>query len=322
MIYAVLFTGSKGTAPRIAWLLRAELPSRGFVRAQWRSRRRRRRRSRRRRRRRSRSRRRSRTKKPESSIKPTKTPHSPTYRKQRTAHCEWRRLARARTDKHPPIPQRQHHPATPSSENRQTPGGGIEPPRRQAAPGTLNPPTPPQTDRETRRRDETPKSPVRDSTTPGGGIEPPRRQSAPGISNSNLRPDRTDRPTDRLTDPPRANLPRRLAPQRPVRAGRRIPIRALRRLRRRPRRQPAVSAAARACRLLRRRPKPSPGAWEGSSASTKDRRKSWPPVVHENLVVPHRQMTVFTVVFGGNRRIPSASFFKRRNLTCQAFQGV
>ena len=156
-------------------------------------------------------RRRSRTKKPESSIKPTKTPHSPAYRKQRTAHCEWRRLARARTDKHPPIPQRQHHPATPSSENRQTPGGGIEPPRRQAAPGTLNPPTPtpPQTDRETRRRDETPKSPVRDSTTPGGGIEPPRRQSAPGISNSNLRPDRTDRPTDRLTDPPRANFPSR-----------------------------------------------------------------------------------------------------------------
>ena len=195
----MLFTGSKGTTPRIAWLLRAESWLRsgavavagavaGAAQAQ---------------------RRRSRTKKPESSIKPTKTPHSPAYRKQRTAHCEWRRLARARTDKHPPIPQRQHHPATPSSENRQTPGGGIEPPRRQAAPGTLNPPTPPQTDRETRRRDETPKSPVRDSTTPGGGIEPPRRQSAPGISNSNLRPDRTDRPTDRLTDPPRANLPSR-----------------------------------------------------------------------------------------------------------------
>ena len=129
-----------------------------------------------------------------------------------------------------------------------TPGGGIEPPQRQPAPGKFSLPTPPQTDRETRSRDETPKkSCLRDSTTPGGGIEPPRRQPAPGTPNTNpdQTPDPTDRPTDRPTDPHRANLPRRLAPQRPARAGRRIPIRALRRLRRRPRRQPAVSAAAR-----------------------------------------------------------------------------
>ena len=182
-----------------------------------------------------------------------------------------RALARERRGKHPPIP-RQHHPATPSSAGSMTPGGGIEPPQRQPAPGKFSLPTPPQTDRETRSRDETPKkSCLRDSTTPGGGIEPPRRQPAPGTPNTNpdQTPDPTDRPTDRPTDPHRANLPRRLAPQRPARAGRRIPIRALRRLRRRPRRQPAVSAAARACPLLRRRPKPSPGPPMCPSASTK-----------------------------------------------------
>ena len=64
------------------------------------------------------------------------------------------------TDKHPPIPQRQHHPATPSSAGSTTPGGGIEPPRRQPAPSKFSLPTPPQTDRETRRRAETPKIPV------------------------------------------------------------------------------------------------------------------------------------------------------------------
>ena len=175
----MLFTGSKGTTPRIAWLLRAESWLRsgavavagagagavagavaGAAQAQ---------------------RRRSRTKKPESSIKPTKTPHSPAYRKQRRAHCEWRRLARARTDKHPPIPQRQHHPATPSSENRQTPGGGIEPPRRQAAPGTLNPPTPPQTDRETRRRDETQVLSVIRRQHPAAGGSHPREGNQPRV---------------------------------------------------------------------------------------------------------------------------------------------
>ena len=120
-----------------------------------------------------------------------------------------RALARERRGKHPPIP-RQHHPATPSSAGSMTPGGGIEPPQRQPAPGKFSLPTPPQTDRETRSRDETPKkSCLRDSTTPGGGIEPPRRQPAPGTPNTNPTRHQTrpiDRPIDRQTHTERTCL--------------------------------------------------------------------------------------------------------------------
>ena len=69
---------------------------------------------------------------------------------QRTANGGGSRAREQTTDKPPPIPQRQHHPATPRNPDSKTPGGGIEPPRRQPAPGTSNTPTPPQTDLETR----------------------------------------------------------------------------------------------------------------------------------------------------------------------------
>jgi hypothetical protein len=108
-----------------------------------------------------------------------------------------------RTDKHPPIPQRQqHHPATPSSENRQTPGGGIEPPRRQPAPGNFSLQRPPQTDRETRSRDETSKIPVRGVPKPRApDPEDEPRQSKPRREiRTSTRPDRPpDRETDRST---------------------------------------------------------------------------------------------------------------------------
>ena len=111
-----------------------------------------------------------------------------------------RALARERRGKHPPIP-RQHHPATPSSAGSMTPGGGIEPPQMQPAPGKFSLSTPPQTDRETRSRDETSKIPVR-------GVRKPRapdpedepRQSKPRREiRTSTRP---DRPTDRSTDRP------------------------------------------------------------------------------------------------------------------------
>ena len=65
-------------------------------------------------------------------------------------------------------------------------------------------------------------------------------------------------PQRRPTDPPESALTSNCRPIIGLEVDGAAEVRGLRWLRRRPRRQPAVSAAARACRPLRRRPKPPP----------------------------------------------------------------
>ena len=79
--------------------------------------------------------------------------------------------------------------------------------------------------------------------------------------------DSTDRPTERLTHPPRGKLPRQSAVGAARRAQRAAEAGGLHRPRRRPRRQSAISAAARACPLLEGRPKPPYGAAVTASAA-------------------------------------------------------
>ena len=67
-------------------------------------------------------------------------------------------------------------------------------------------------------------------------------------------------PQRRPTDPPESALTSNCRPIIGLEVDGAAEVRGLRWLRRRPRRQPAVSAAARACRPLQRRPKQSPGA--------------------------------------------------------------
>ena len=81
------------------------------------------------------------------------------------------------------------------------------------------------------------------------------------------RRDSTDRPTERLTHPPRGKLPRQSAVGAARRAQRAAEAGGLHRPRRRPRRQSAISAAARACPLLEGRPKPPYGAAVTASAA-------------------------------------------------------
>ena len=81
------------------------------------------------------------------------------------------------------------------------------------------------------------------------------------------RRDSTDRPTERLTHPPRGKLPPQSAVGAARRAQRAAEAGGLHRPRRRPRRQSAISAAARACPLLEGRPKPPYGAAVTASAA-------------------------------------------------------
>ena len=110
-----------------------------------------------------------------------------------------RALARERRGKHPPIP-RQHHPATPSSAGSMTPGGGIEPPQRQPAPGN----SPYQhrrrlTERceaETRRQ-KSPVSVIRQH--PAGGSNP-REGNQPRVHQIQIPTRHQTRPIDRPID--------------------------------------------------------------------------------------------------------------------------
>ena len=85
------------------------------------------------------------------------------------------------------------------------------------------------------------------------------RDRADEDDRSTPRLDSTDRPTERLTHPPRGNLPPQSAVGAARRAQRAAEAGGLHRPRRRPRRQSAISAAARACPLLEGRPKPPYG---------------------------------------------------------------
>ena len=180
----------------------------------------------------------------------TEKTHSPIHRKQHTAHCKRRRLACNNTD------ERRQGTAdctsrASSSADSTTPGGGVEPPRGQPAPGTSNTRIQSQTDLEMRRRGQTPMILFRGIWKPRGPARghDPRPRRPDGRSTSPTGPGRQ---TEGLADHP-GDL---TSPERPAPAA------------------PATPAAARACRGARQSRASSPRA---ALAGGESRRRRRPP---------------------------------------------
>ena len=117
-------------------------------------------------------------------------------------------------------------------------------------------------------------TPIKSNIRGQGNPEPQPPQTTPDRAHhhkkSKARPEPTERPTKRPSDRPGGDIPCRSAPSAAARARRRSSSRALRRLRRLPRRQPAVSATARACPLLQTRPHPPLRPRAAASAAARD----------------------------------------------------
>ena len=148
--------------------------------------------------------------------------------------------------------------ASSSSSRSQSPAGESNPPKA-PAPGTFqNRAEVPGGQTDTKRRRET-KSPVsgpNETQSPSTHRRPEKTQTKEG----DRPPDQT-RPPDpqrRPTDPPESALTSNCRSISGLEVDGAAEFGALRRLRRRPRRQPAVSATARACPLLQTRPHPPP----------------------------------------------------------------
>ena len=197
---------------------------------------------------------RSPTKRPTNFTKATKTPHSPIHRKQRTAHCERRRHARditAECGEDTAVTSITRAKSR-SNERTERENRGWTWQRSRV---DKHAQTQPQTDHQTRRTYETHTNPVSGTNktqSPSTHRRPEKTQTKEGDRS----PDQT-RPPDpqrRPTDPPESALTSNYRSISGLEVDGAAEFGALRRLRRRPRRQPAVSATARACPLLQTRP--------------------------------------------------------------------
>ena len=158
-------------------------------------------------------------------------------------------------------------------DNRKSRRGGQDRTRRGVEGGledwAVSKDTHKQSRRPTTRHKQTPRHPKTcfHSQNPDPQDAQTARDRADEDDRSIPRLDSTDRPTERLTHPPRGKLPPQSAVGAARRAQRTAEAGGLHRPRRRPRRQSAISAAARACPLLEGRPKPPYGAAVTASAA-------------------------------------------------------
>ena len=127
---------------------------------------------------------RSPTKRPAIPITGTKTPHSPIHRKQHTAHCEWRRLARSCAREQASTRRfhdntTQSHPAAPAPRH---PAGGSNP--REGNQPRVNSPYPHRRRPTERREEETrrQKSPVSVIRQHPAGGSNPREGNQPRVN--------------------------------------------------------------------------------------------------------------------------------------------
>ena len=218
-----------------------------------------------------RGRRRSRTKTPVISITGTKKASENKPRKQRTAHFEPSCggtcviQTRPRDKRRPAIYETT---ASQGEEDRTEQDGGLKgdlrtgPCRKTHTNRAAD--RPPDTNKH-----QTPKNlcPVIPKTLIPRTHRRPETGQTKTIDRSPDETRSTDRPTERLTHPPRGKLPPQSAVGAARRAQRAAEAGGLHRPRRRPRRQSAISAAARACPLLEGRPKPPYGAAVTASAA-------------------------------------------------------